>query len=392
MQHRVVHTVNHPSVSAVRRVLPKVVLRERLYIPKALFTAEVRKAFSVLIPNYYPEYDEQTGEAIENRDLLVRGWKDHKNGWFSLSRGDLDTVWSVFRNCEIVDQRAVPKLSFDLQWLNVLMKDGSRSPLRDTQTAFIDDLMNNGFGIGEAPPRFGKTICMSNITCRVGMRTLVVVHQIELAKQFLRRFRSCTNIDEEEHRLGKRLVGICSKPSDFENLEICITTWQQFHAPLPKPDAEPVLALQQMRRRKAVALTVKKLRDRFGLVLVDEAHRAASACFSSVVNMFNPWYRFGVTATPDRKDQLDAVIKLIVGPVVTVADEVKIPIRVRHVYTGMPAKFTHWTTYEAEIARDNRRNKLALQLIEEDAKKGHSIVVVCKRTAHINLLVQALKV
>lgn len=391
-----VRLVNRSDVVQTRKALPKIILRERLYIPKALLTPEVKKAFSVLIENYYPEVDEN-GEYIENRDLLVKGWRDHQNGWISLSRGHLDKIWELFEGkAEIVDRRSYRYMQSNLQWTDVLVDDGSRKPLKPEQVVFINDLMDAGYGIGEAPPRFGKTICMVNMSVRSGMRTLVIVHQIELAKQFVKALRRCTNIASEERRLRKQLapatnVGVCKTMEDFENFDVCVTTWQRFHAPMPKNDAEERMQAIQLRKRDSVNRAFKRLRDAYGIVLVDETHRAAAECFSRVVDQFNPWYRFGVTATPDRKDQLDSVIKLIVGPVITEADEQKVPLRVRPVYTGFAPKFTRWHAYESQIMRDGPRNKLALKLIDEDVKKGHSTLVVCNRTKHILDLVQALK-
>jgi superfamily II DNA or RNA helicase len=375
----------------MKTLLPKIYLRHRLFIPQSLFTPEIRKAFSVVIENYYPEFDEN-GDPIEQRDLLIKGYKTHPNGYVSLARGHLDKVWKVFEHtAQIVDQRVAEPLSFDLKWLGVLLEDGAtRGALKPEQERFISDMMARGYGMGEAPPRFGKTICMSNITCRAGLKTLVVVHQVELAEQFESEFRRCTNVDQEERRHRRKLIGFCRSFEDFEKYDICITTWNRFHAPKPREDVDERTQQLQIRRGKAVAAAINRLRNSFGLVLVDEAHRAASACFSSVVGQFNPWYRFGVTATPDRKDQLDAVIKLIVGPVVTRADEQKVLLRVRPVYTGFVPHFTRWHAYEAQIARDARRNKLALSLVEKDVKAGHSVVVVCKRTKHILEFTQAL--
>lgn len=388
--------MQHPDAVQTCKVLPKIILRERLYVPKALLTPEVRKAFSVLLENYYPEIDDN-GETIDNRDLLIKGWRHYKNDWYSISRGNLDKIWEVFNGKAIIeDQRAFPKMQCDLRWMNVLVEDGSRKPLKPEQDVFINELLGSGYGIGEAPPRFGKTICMVNMACRTQMKTLIIVHQIDLARQFIKALRKCTNIAEEERRLGRRLAprvedGVCKTMAEFESFDVCVTTWQQFHAPMPRNDAEEHLSSMQLKKKTSVTNAIKRLRNAFGLVMVDETHRAAASCFSEVVTQFNPWYRFGVTATPDRKDQLDAVIKLNIGPVIAEADEQKVPLRVRPVYTGFEPKFTRWHAYEAQIMRDGPRNKLALKLVEEDVQNGHSVLVVCTRTQHIIELVQAFK-
>lgn len=381
-----------PTQEQRAQTVPKVYLRDRLYVHKSMLTPETRARFSILLRNFFPEFDEQ-GEPIEVRDLLVRGWRHHKGEWYSLARGNLDVVWEEFaRRAEIVDQRAVVPLSFPLRWQNVLMKDGTRSPLRDTQRKFIAEILKAGFGLGKAPPRFGKTICMSAIICHVGMRALIIVHQVELAKQFVAKFRRCTNINAAEAHYRRQLVGICDAWSDFDNFDICVTTWQRFHAVIPIIDSEREdpyqevnerLQAQQKIRYDETQRQIRRLQNRFGIVIVDEAHRAASPCFSRVVDQFNPWYRLGVTATPDRKDRRDAVIKLIAGAVVSVGVEDKVLLRVRHIYTGFAPKFQSFTAYENKIANDARRNKLILDQIEADVKLGHHVVAVCTRREHI---------
>lgn len=370
---------------------PKVYLRERLYIPRAALTPEIKANYSVVLRDYLPEVNEQTGEMNECRDVTIKGWKTHNEQWASVARGDLDQIWSDFADrFEIVDQRSVKPLSFDLQWKGVLLDDGKRAPLRPSQTKFVNEQLAKGYGLGEAPPRFGKTISMTAEICEAKLKTLVIAHQIELCEQFESEFRRCTNVNEMEAQEGRRLVGICRSLKDFQTTDVCITTWQRFHASLPANDATPELAAQQMARRKTILNDIKILRNEFGMQLTDEAHRASAPCFSSVVSQFNPWYRFGVTATPDRKDQLDAVIKLVSGPVVTVGDEAKVLLRVRPVFTGFNPKFKQWYAYESAIQKDGRRNKMALDLIEKDVKAGHSVIVVCNRREHILNLVEAL--
>ena len=80
-QQRVVRRVVHPDIQDTERkqFLPKVYLRHRLFIPQEMFNNELRKAFSVIIENYYPEFDEE-GEPIEQRDVLIKGYKQHANG------------------------------------------------------------------------------------------------------------------------------------------------------------------------------------------------------------------------------------------------------------------------------------------------------------------------
>ena len=58
------------------------------------------------------------------------------------------------------------------------------------------------------------------------------------------------------------------------------------------------------------------VRDRFGLVILDEAHHCPAETFKSVVQHFAARYRIGLTATPTRKDRLHPVLFDVVGPIV----------------------------------------------------------------------------
>lgn len=355
---------------------PPAYLDYRLFVPTSVVRQEWLDAYTDVIVDFYDEFDEE-GNQRDCRDLALRNYKQGPE-WTSFTRGDLSRLHSVFGNAlNIMDCRSHAGLGPDWEgfaWKGVLLDDNETyAPLKPAQEKAITDWLRAGCGILEAPPRFGKTVCMVNAATRVGMKTLVIVNQIELAQQFERTLRRNTNIEELEAKSGKKLAGICDKLDDFRNFGIAITTWQIF---LPSNSGHAWM---------------DELRNAFGMVLVDEAHQSAAQCFSAAVARFNPTYRLGVTATPYRKDRLEKVVEAIIGPVTARGDEDKTPLRVRPIYTGFtPGPFTQWVYFENQVMRNKARNKLAVKCICEDVARGYSVLVVCVRVAHIEELVNAL--
>ena len=72
-----------------------------------------------------------------------------------------------------------------------------------------------------------------------------------------------------------------------------------------------VAMLQTLARRDEVAA----LTGGYGLVVVDERHHIPAAAFESAVRQIGSKQWLGLTATPYRRDQLDDLIALQLGPV-----------------------------------------------------------------------------
>jgi len=343
---------------------PVAYLEHRLFVPRRCVTQAIKEQFTDVIENYYDEFDED-GEPRENRDLVVKSYKVGEE-YVSFERGDLRKIEDIFgRIVKIKDKRAKPKLKTRIRFLGVLKDKVTREryPLRPEQIKalhkLVDDYM---YGILECPPRFGKTITAVALICQTNMKTLILVNQEDLARQFEDRFRSATNVGKLEREQGRRILGYATKWKEFQEYDIVIATWQKFH----------------VNREKLL-----KFRDMFGLVIVDEVHRFASECSPSIVDNFNAKYRIGMTATPERKDQRDVIIKNIVGPVTVRGKTKQVPLFVRPVNTKFCPQFGRWTTYVSKIMKSKTRNNIALDLIEKDVKAGRHVLVVATRVKHM---------
>jgi len=72
-----------------------------------------------------------------------------------------------------------------------------------------------------------------------------------------------------------------------------------------------ILTLQTLARRNDIA----ELTAGYGLVIADECHHVPAAAFEHAVKQIPARRWLGLTATPYRRDRLDDLIALQVGPV-----------------------------------------------------------------------------
>lgn len=352
--------------------LKKAWLSYRLWIGKEDVTQRMLDAYTDVIPDALPETDEY-GEPIEDRNLYIEGYRYHKKQkLYSFARGDVEKMHKIFRKFDIEDCTAAPKLRRKIKFKGVLVK-GELLPLRQDQKVPIREILSKRYGILEAQPRFGKTTCMTKIVTKLGLRTIVFVHQIDLARQFEQEFRNDTNVNFLERKYGRKIIGLARKWEDVKSLDVAIVTWQKFHA------------------GKGGAKALKRFRDGFGLTLVDEGHRFSSQFSSKVVGSFNTRYRIAVTATPNRKDKRDVVFKQIVGPVTAIGKTKQVPMRVHPVYTGFAPKFGSFMSYTKKCSQSASRNNMCVRKVVEEVNAGHNILVVTTLKKHIFDLCSRLK-
>ena len=129
------------------------------------------------------------------------------------------------------------------------------------------------------PTGTGKTVVFAKVAERVAMqgkRTLVLAHRGEL-------------LDQARDKIGK-VTGLACSVERAE--ETSIGSWESV----------TVGSVQTMMRDNRLTAMDP---DRFGAIVVDEAHHAASESYRKVLDYFTGANVLGVTATPDRADRKD---------------------------------------------------------------------------------------
>lgn len=151
-----------------------------------------------------------------------------------------------------------------------------KGSLRSAQTPVVEETMKVLLEEGGATMNlycgFGKTTCANMISCKIGLKTLVLVHTSALATQWRDRI--------EQFVQGASIGMIRQNTFDVEG---------RTH----------VIALMQTVCKRKYSVDAF---DSFGLMIVDEAHHVCATELSKCVKIAGPRYRLGLSATPYRKD------------------------------------------------------------------------------------------
>lgn len=218
------------------------ILEHKLIVPAHLVPLNALEAFKVTLKN---ADDEQVDYAFYDID--------YANNLYYFDRGDLGLVQQIFGHLKIEDRRSRPRMSSS----SVVTESGIgltfTGSMRDNQK-HVADFLTDGFGYGQlkAHPRFGKTVVMTNVTCRLGLKTLFLSHQIDLANQAYERFIQFTNVMDIEYEMGRKVVGVVEDWDDLLELDVAIMPYQKFVS------------------GKNADKWIQKLKNQFGLIFIDE--------------------------------------------------------------------------------------------------------------------------
>lgn len=158
--------------------------------------------------------------------------------------------------------------------------------IRDYQQPLIDNLLRKN-GIGVSPAGSGKTIMGMRFIYEVGRPTLWLTHTKDLMYQTKERALSTLK--------GVGRVGILGDGvQDFGDRKLIIATVQTLKANLS---------------------LVERLENFIGVVVIDEAHHFPSTQFLDTAAQFPAKRIIGLTATPKRKDEMEELMYLGIGPV-----------------------------------------------------------------------------
>jgi superfamily II DNA or RNA helicase len=243
-------------------------------------------------------------------------------------------------------------------------------PLRSYQAAAVDKLAVVTQGTVVIPCGGGKTRCALGAIARLRTPTLILVHTLDLADQWLTELR-------DQLQLEPALVG------GGEQGEALVT----------------VAVVQALARWDPAKLDA--FLQRFGLLVIDEAHHMAASSFHRVVHRCPARYRLALTATPEREDGLTALLDLFVGPPLLVVTHEQL---VAAGVLTIPQICTMETAFEFPydsasdygplldaVASDDARNRQIVAAVAAEARAGHICLVLSGRVDHCNQLATSLR-
>lgn len=229
--------------------------------------------------------------------------------------------------------------------------------LRDGQEPWVEQCLTRcgeeyDF-IARAPTGKGKTVMSLEVARRLGRSTLVLVDQERLLNQW---------VDRIGEHLGFHDVGII-RQSCCEH---------------DKPFV--VGMIQTLYNREYPS----EVYDAFGLVIVDEVHTAGAPQYSRVLSQFSATNRFGISATPNRKDALNRVLRWNLGPVAVEMAQTHRASQVRYVESyGVYSWYANTSPkigrFHTEVASDGVRNLLLARVLQRLYEQGRQILAIGDR-------------
>jgi intein/homing endonuclease len=210
-----------------------------------------------------------------------------------------------------------------------------------------------------------NTLLTAFVGQKLETRILILVHKIDLARQFYSDYLQFTTLKNTDIEINPHV-------SKMEKLKVCICTYQQFIGKYGKDRLK----------------ICKKL---FGFIVVDEIHKAASDEFHKVINSFYARYRLGVTATPKRRDNKQFKNDFTFGPLLAKGGAEQLPCdyiitNTKWMAPPIPSSDKGWNGLWNKLAKDEHRNNFIAKKVITDLNNNHRVMLPVKRHAQIALL------
>ena len=258
------------------------------------------------------------------------------------------------------DKRPEPvKLTKHVQFVGKLRDETSQNE------AFRKGV-SQGNGVLSLPCGYGKTTVALAIACKLGYRTMIIVHKEFLANQWRERIKQfCPGAT----------IGIIQQ----DKIEV---------------EHDFIIAMLQSLSQKEY-----KFEDfeTIGTVIVDEAHHICAKVFSQSLFKMCPKHIYGLSATPERKDGLTKLLHWFMGPTFfAIERENQTQVEVFTIdfmcnaFKNAPPSMRNGKISLAEmitmLTELPDRNKMLVDLIKKASKGDRQLLVLTDRRNHCTYL------
>ena len=242
--------------------------------------------------------------------------------------------------------------------------------LRDEthQNEALAKAIEAGHGVLSLPCGFGKTTVSLAIACKLGYRTMIIVHKEFLASQWRERIKQfCPGAT----------IGLVQQ--DKKEVE-----------------CDFIIAMLQSLSLKEYSFSDF---ESIGTVIVDEAHHICAKVFSQSLFKMCPKHIFGLSATPVRKDGLSKVLHWFMGPVFFAVERENqeqvdvFPIEFECPMFKNPPPCSRTGNISlvnmiTELVEHRGRNQMLVQLVKRASSGSRQLLVLSDRRQHCEFLHQ----
>jgi superfamily II DNA or RNA helicase len=237
--------------------------------------------------------------------------------------------------------------------------------LRKYQNKAVKDILKKRMGVLEAQTGSGKTIIALEVIAIRKQPTLIIVHNKELLYQWKDRIKKfldyeCGMIGDEKYVIKDITVGIIN----------------------------------------SVRNKTEELKHKFGQIIVDETHRCPSVTWTNALNHFPAKYQLGLSATPYRRDELDAAIYAYVGPKVHIVSKkvlyeegAVLKPKIIRIYSDFYYRYkNNYGSMIKALTNDYERNNLIVKKVLKNIQAHNdNILIVSDRINHCKEIQMLLK-
>lgn len=323
----------------------KILVSNKLYITDASAETktEIKKLLTIPNPLYQKLLRMGNRKALYNVPQYFRYYEE-TNEYLAVGRG-VNAHVAQFASA-INDHTSARKLNggFDAGIKGDVI-------LRDYQTKAFARIASMDNGVVQLGTGFGKTTAIaSKLIQHKNLSTLVIVPRAHIAHQFAEAFKGY---------FGYEVGFIQGSKEDVR--DVTVATFQTLQS---RPNLR------------------KELRDRFGMVIVDECHTAVTSIRMEVIESFAPKCLFGMTATARRTDGQGKAIQFIFGEIIV---SEKLPQKAPMVRIVPYYGKIHLDEYALMVGvqiRSEERNSLIARLAAAEAGRGRKVLILTKRIEH----------
>ena len=348
-----------PPPPVVRARLGSELSIERAGLPPAVI-AGLKHVGSIANPEFYEK--QRMRFSTWDTPRFISAYREDLE-WLHLPRGLTDQITDVLEalgsTVDLVDDRPQPTaVTFEF-----------KGTLRAQQQAAVADLVGHDLGVLVAPPGAGKTVMACAVIAHHDTPTLVVVDRKELVDQWRSRLHDHLGIGPPE--IGQ-IGGGRNKPTGIVD----------------------VAMIQSLTRRDDPSLF-----DTYGLIVVDECHHLPAVSFTTCMRAARTRRWLGLTATPYRRDKLEALIAFQCGPTrheikpaaVDGTTLVRRELIVHHTDSDVTDdEAAHIQDVFRAISTDDDRTAQICHDVHDACSSGRTCLVLTQRTEHIDAIVTGL--